>query len=124
MEKLNLKKPGHEYHLFHTLGWSLHLTNITLSFDVKSEKICSGKTGIKGDLERGNCPPNHSIKATAMWEPNNHFRNFDDGRSYARTVNFRKRYFNEALADNKTSRGHLHNRDRFNSRFQDHLFDE
>ena len=121
---MNLKKPGHEYHLFHTLGWSLHLTNITLSFDVKSEIICYGKTRIKCDLERCHCPPNHAIKATVIWEPNNHFRNVDVGRSYARMIKFRKRYFIEALADNEINSGHQHNAHSYNSRFKDHLYDE
>ena len=31
------KNPEHENHVIHTLGWSLQLTNITLSFDVKPE---------------------------------------------------------------------------------------
>ena len=30
------KNPEHEYHVIHTLEWSLQLTNIMLSFDVKS----------------------------------------------------------------------------------------
>ena len=33
------QNPEHEYHFIQTLGWSLKLTNITLSFDVKSESI-------------------------------------------------------------------------------------
>ena len=30
------KNPEHEYHVIHTLGWSLQLTNITLTFDLMS----------------------------------------------------------------------------------------
>ena len=58
------KNPEHKYHVIQTLGWSLQLTNITLSFDVKSESIYYGKIRFKCDLERGYCPPNHAFKAT------------------------------------------------------------
>ena len=33
------KNPEHEYIVIHTLGWSLQLTNITLTFDVATEHI-------------------------------------------------------------------------------------
>ena len=76
------KNPEHKYHVIHTLGWSLQLTNITISFDVKSESIYYGKIRIKCDLERGYCPPNHALKATVgnpkttavflMWEDHMH----------------------------------------------------
>ena len=74
------KNPEHDYHVIHTLGWSLQLTNITLTFDIKSESIYNGKIRIKSDLERGYCPPNHAIKSTVIWEPENHCRIFDVGR--------------------------------------------
>ena len=50
------KNPEHKYHVIHTLGLSLKLTNITLTFDVASEHMYSGKVCIKCDLERGYCP--------------------------------------------------------------------
>ena len=103
---MNLKKPGHEYHVFHTIGWSLHFTNITLNFDGKSENVCYGKTRFKCDLELGHCPRNHAIKATVFWELNNLSRYFDVGRSYARVINFQKHFFIEATADNETNSGH------------------
>ena len=55
------KNPEYEYHVIHTLGWSLQLTNITLSFNVASEHMYYGKVRIKLDIERGYCPPNHAI---------------------------------------------------------------
>ena len=33
-----VKNPEHEYHVIHTIGWSLQLTNITLTFDIKIRK--------------------------------------------------------------------------------------
>ena len=47
------KTPEHEYHVIHTLGWSLQLTNITLTFDVASKHIYYGKDRINCDIERG-----------------------------------------------------------------------
>ena len=85
------RNPQHENHVIHALGWSLQLTNITLTFDVKSESIYYGKISIKCDLERGYCPPNHAIKATNTWQPKNHCRFFDVGRSYARMIKLLKR---------------------------------
>ena len=85
------KTPEHEYHVIHTLGWSLQLTNLTLSFDVASEDMHYGKIRIKSDLERVHSPPNHAIKTTVIWEPENHSRIFDVGRSHARMVKFQKR---------------------------------
>ena len=75
------KDPENDYHVVHTLGWSLQLTNITLTIDVASEHMYYGKVRIKCDLERGQCPPNHAIKATVIWEPENHCRIFDVGIS-------------------------------------------
>ena len=80
------KNPEHEYHIIHTLGWSLQLTNITLSTDVKSGSIYYGETRIKCDLEKSYYPPNHAIKAGVNWVPNNHCRIFDVGRSYGRVI--------------------------------------
>ena len=76
----------------------------------------SGKVRIKCDIERGYCPPNHAIKATIVWEPNNQCRNFGVGRSYARFI--------ETLENNETNSGHKHNSHMYSSRFQKHLFDE
>ena len=118
------KNPQHENHVIHTLGWSLQLTNITLTFDVKSESIFYGKIRIKCDLERVYFPPDHAIKATVIWEPKNHCRIFDVGRSYARMINFQKRYFFETLENNETNSGHKHNAHMYSSRFQKHLYDE
>ena len=87
------KNPEHEYHILHTQGWSLPLTNITLCFDVKSESIYYWKICIKCNLERGYCPPNHAIKAIVIWEPENHCRIFDVGRSYTRMIKYQKRNF-------------------------------
>ena len=63
------KNPEHEYHVIHSLGWSLQLTDITLTFDEKSESIYYGKIRFKCDLERNYCPPKHTIKANFIWEP-------------------------------------------------------
>ena len=52
------------------------------------------KTRKNGVLGRGYCPPNHAIKATVIWEPNNYLPNFD-GRSHARMIKFQKRYILE-----------------------------
>ena len=87
---------------------TLQLTNITLSFDVKSESVYYVKTGIKCDLERSYCPPNHAIKATVIWEPDNLCRNFYVGKSYARLIKFQKQYFLEALGNNESNSGHKH----------------
>ena len=76
----------------------------------------SGKVRIECDIERGYCPPNHAVKATIVWEPNNHCRNFGVGRSYAR--------FTETLENNETNSGHKHNAHMYSSRFQKHLYDE
>ena len=73
------QNPEHEYNVIHTLGWSLQITNITLSFDsfdVKPENIYYGKSSIKCNLERGYCLPNHAIKSAVIWEPNNLCRIF------------------------------------------------
>ena len=102
------KDSEHEYHVIHTLGWSLQLTNITLTFDVASEHMYYGKVRIKCDLERSHCPPNHAIKATLIWEPDNHCRIFDVGRSHARMLKFQKRYFIKTLENNETNSGHKH----------------
>ena len=64
------KNLEYEYYVIHTIGWSLQPTNITLSFDLKSENIFYGKTRTKCNLERDYCPPNHAIKATIIWKPN------------------------------------------------------
>ena len=85
------KDPEHEYHVIHTLAWSLQLTNITLTFDVASEHMYYGKVRIKCDIERGCCPPKNGINATVIREPENHCRIFDVGRSYARMIKFQKR---------------------------------
>ena len=118
------KNPEYKYHVIHTLRWSLQLTNITFSFDVKSESIYYGKMRIKCDLERNYCPPNYAIKATVIWEPENHCRIFDIGRSYARMIKFQKRYFIETLKNNETNSGHKHNAHVYSSRFQKHSYDE
>ena len=118
------KDPEHEYHVIHTLGWSLQLTNITLTFDVASEHMYYGKFRVKCNQERVHCPPNHAIKATVIWEPENHCRIFDVGRSYARMIKFPKRYFIEALEYNETNSGHKHNAQIYSSCFQKRLYDE
>ena len=92
----------HEYHVIHTLGWSLQLTSITLTFDVATERMYYGKVRINCDIERGHGPPNHAFKATIIWEPENHCRIFDVGRSHARMIKFKKRYFTETLENNET----------------------
>ena len=48
-----------------------------------------------------------------MWEPNNHCRNFDVGRSHAQMI----KLLNETLASNDTNRGHQHNAHKYTSRF-------
>ena len=80
--------PEHEYQFIYALGWTLQLTNITLSFDLKSESIYFCETGIKCDLERGYSLPNHAFKSTVIWKPDNHCCIFDVGKSYARMNEF------------------------------------
>ena len=122
--KFPRKNPEHEYIVIHTLGWSLQLTNITLTFDVASEHMYYGTVCIKCDIERGYCSPNPAIKATVIWEPENHCRIFDVGRSYARMIKLQKRYFIETLENNETISGHKHNAHMYSSRFRKHLYDE
>ena len=83
-----------------------------------------GRACIKSDLERGHCPPNHAIKTTVIWDPENHCRIFDVGRSYARMTKFQKRYFIETLENNEANLGHKHNAHMYSSGFQKHLYDE
>ena len=83
-----------------------------------------GQVCIKCDLERGHCPPNHAIKATVIWEPENHCRIIDVGRSHARLIKLQKRFFIETLENNKTNSGHRHMPHMYSSRFQKHLYDE
>ena len=66
------KDSEHEYYVIHTIGRSLQFTNINLTFDVASEHMYYGKVRIKCDKERGYCLLNHAIKATVIWEPENH----------------------------------------------------
>ena len=84
------KNPQNEYHIIHTLGWSLQLTNITLTFDVASEHMYYGKDRFRCAIDRGYCEPNHAIKATVIWEPEHHCKIFDVGRSHARMIKFQK----------------------------------
>ena len=82
------------------------------------------KDRIKCDIERCYCDPNHAIKATVIWEPENHCRIFDVGRSYSCMIKFQKRYFVETLENNETNPGHKHMPHMYSSRFQKHLYDE
>ena len=118
------KNPEHDYHVIHTLGWSLQLTNITLTFDVATKHMYYGKVCIKCVIERGHCPPNHATKATIIWEPENHCRIFDVVRLYARMIKFQKRFFIETLDKNETNSGHQHNARMYSSRLQKHLYDK
>ena len=72
-----VKNPEYEYHVIHTLGWSLQLTSITLTFDVNPESIYYEKIRIKSDIEQDYCPPNHNIKDKVIWDPKNNCRVFD-----------------------------------------------
>ena len=83
-----------------------------------------GQVGIKSDIERGYCPANHAIKATVVWEPENHCRIFVVGKSYARMIKSQKHYFVETLKNNKTNSGHKHMPHMYFSHFQKHLYDE
>ena len=83
-----------------------------------------GKVRTKCDLERGYCPPNHAIKLTVIWEPENHCRIFDVRRSYARMIKFQKRYFVETLENNATNSGNKHMPHMYSSSFQKHFYDE
>ena len=47
-----------------------------------------GRVRINCDIERGHCPPNHAIQAIIIWEPENHSRIFDVGRSHALMIKF------------------------------------
>ena len=118
------KSPQYEYHVIHTIGWTLQLTKITLTFDLATEHMYYGKDRIKCDIERGYCEPNHAIKAVVIWEPEHHCKIFDVGRSHARMIKFQKRYFIETLENNETIRRHQHEAHMYSSRFQKHLYDE
>ena len=118
------RNPEHEHHVIHTLGWSLQLTNITLTFDVKSESIYYGKIRIKCDLEKDYCPPNHAIKATVFREPETHCRIFDVARSNARMIKFQKRYPIETLKYNETNSGQKNTPHMYSCRFQKQLYEE
>ena len=83
-----------------------------------------GKVRIKCDIERGHCPANQAIQATAIWEPENHCRILDVGRSYARMIKFQKSYIIETFENNETNSGHTHNAHMYSIRFQKHLYDE
>ena len=98
------KNPEHEFLVIHTLGCSLQLTNIMLSFDVKPESIYYGKRSIKFDLERSYCPPNHTIKATVKWETNNRCQIFILARSHAGMIKSQKRYYEKTMAINLTKK--------------------
>ena len=63
------KNAEQDYHVIDTLGWSLQLTIITLSFEVKSESIYYGKRRIKFDPERSYCTPNHANKPQLCGSP-------------------------------------------------------
>ena len=91
---------------------------------MKSEGIHYGKSRIECNLERGYCPPNHAIKETVIWEPNNYCRIFDVWRSYARMIKYQKRYFMETLEYKESNSGHKHNAHMYSSRFQKHPHDE
>ena len=82
------------------------------------------KDRIKCDIDRGYCEPNHAIKATVIWEPQNHCRTFDVGRLFARMIKFQKRYFIKTLEDNETNKVHAREANMYSSRFQKHLYDE
>ena len=83
-----------------------------------------GKVRIKCGLEQGQGPPNHAIKAAVIWEPENHCRIFDVGRSHAHMIKFLKRYFIETLENNETNSGHNHMPHMYSSCFQKHLYDD
>ena len=74
-----VRTPEREYHVIHTLGWSLQLTNITLTFDIASKHMYYGIDRIKCDIERGYCEPNHAIESRVIWETENHYKIFDVG---------------------------------------------
>ena len=91
---------------------------------MKSESIDYGKTRIKFDLEKGYCHPNHDIRATVIWEPDNHSRILYVDKSYARMIKFEKHNFFETLENNESNPGHKHNEHMYSSFFQKHLYDE
>ena len=103
---------------------SLQLTNVTLTFDVASEHMYYGKDRIKCDIDRGYCEPNHAIKATVIWQPQDHCRIFDVRRSRARMIKFQNRYFIETLENNETNKVHEHEAHMYSSRFRRHFYDE
>ena len=69
-------------------------------------------------------PKNHAIKATVIWEPENHCRIFEVGRSHARMIKFQKRHFIETLEINETNSGHKHDAHMYSSCFQKHFYNE
>ena len=76
------------------------------------------------NIETGYCPQNHVIKATVIWEPNDHCQIFDFGRSHARMINFQKRYYVETVTNNENNSAHQRNAQMYTSCFQDHLYDD
>ena len=95
----------HDYRIIQTLGCSLPKANITLSFDIKSERVYCCKTRIKCNIETGYYPSNQAFKATVIWEPNHHCRVFKVGRLNARMMKFQKQYYFETLTKNETNSG-------------------
>ena len=122
------KGSEHKNYVIDTLGLSLQLANITLTFDVASEPMYYGKVRKKCDIERCYChaikKDDHAIKTTVICDSENHCLNFDVGRSYARMIKFQKLYFIETLENNEYNSGQKHNAHMYSSRFQKQLYDE
>ena len=75
-------------------------------------------------MNRSTVPPYHAIKAPVIWEPNDHRKIVDVGRSNARMVKFQKRCFTETLINNESNSGLKLIALMYNRSFQDHLHDE
>ena len=119
MAKRPRQIPAYEYYVIHTLGWSLELTNITLTLNSRSIYYEKDK---KCNFETRYCPSNHALKATVIWKPNDYFRIFDVGRSNARKEKIQKYYFIEKLTTNKTNSGHKYKAQMYTRIFQDHIY--
>ena len=79
------KDPENEYYVIHTIGWSLRLTNITLSL-TSNQNFFLEKHALNLILREAIAL--QAIKATVIWKPNIHCRIFGVGRSYPRMIKF------------------------------------
>ena len=60
------QNPKIEYHFIDTQRWSLQLTNITPTFDVKSESVYYGSPHIGSNIERWYCLQTAVLKEQSL----------------------------------------------------------